>query len=158
MGRIKINTKKKKAVKESYIDDLDMDFVDSDYDGEQDVYDAINRNSDQFYGKTTYLNDDGEVEEESLMDSDIEAEAEESEEISKEEYQDDNEGKEVNTLVVKALRDELKKKEYQRDYLRFRYRGEVCDGVPMAEINPSKFVFKIDDRLCGVKLSEIKIL
>lgn len=158
MGRIKINTKKKKAVKESYIDDLDMEFVDSDYDGEQDVYDAINRNSDQFYGKTTYLNDDGEVEEESLMDSDIEAEAEESEEISKEEYQDDNEGKEVNTLVVKALRDELKKKEYQRDYLRFRYRGEVCDGVPMAEINPSKFVFKIDDRLCGVKLSEIKIL
>lgn len=158
MGRIKINTKKKKAVKESYIDDLDMDFVDTDYDGEQDVYDAINRNSDQFYGKTTYLNDDGEVEEESLMDSDIEAEAEESEEISKEEYQDDNEGKEVNTLVVKALRDELKKKEYQRDYLRFRYRGEVCDGVPMAEINPSKFVFKIDDRLCGVKLSEIKIL
>ena len=158
MGRIKINTKKKKAVKESYIDDLDMDFVDSDYDGEQDVYDAINRNSDKFYGKTTYLNDDGEVEEESLMDSDIEAEAEESEEISKEEYQDDNEGKEVNTLVVKALRDELKKKEYQRDYLRFRYRGEVCDGVPMAEINPSKFVFKIDDRLCGVKLSEIKIL
>lgn len=158
MGRIKINTKKKKAVKESYIDDLEMDFVDSDYDGEQDVYDAINRNSDQFYGKTTYLNDDGEVEEESLMDSDIEAEAEESEEISKEEYQDDNEGKEVNTLVVKALRDELKKKEYQRDYLRFRYRGEVCDGVPMAEINPSKFVFKIDDRLCGVKLSEIKIL
>jgi hypothetical protein len=159
MGRIKISTKKKKAVRESYIEDeLDMDFNDTEFDGEQDVFDAINRNSDQFYGKTTYLDEDGEVEEESLMDSDIEAETEDSEEISKDEYQDDNEGKEVNTLVVKALRDELKKKEYQRDYLRFRYRGEVCDGVPMAEINPSKFVFKIDDRLCGVKLSEIKIL
>ena len=83
MGRIKINTKKKKAVRESYIEDeLDMDFNDTVFDGEQDVFDAINRNSDQFYGKTTYLDEDGEVEEESLMDSDIEAEPEDSEEIS----------------------------------------------------------------------------
>lgn len=149
MGRIKINTKTKKAVKESYIDDLGYD-VDTELDSEVDVFDAINHNSDQFYGKTDYLDEDGEV----IEDEPFEQEAEEL----PEEIKDNFAGKDVTAAVVAALRDELKKKEYQRDYLRFRYRGEVCDGVPMAEIDPSKFVFKIDDRLVGVKLGEIKIL
>ena len=149
MGRIKINTKTKKAVKESYIDDLGYD-VDTELDSEVDVFDAINHNSDQFYGKTDYLDEDGEV----IEDEPFEQEAEEL----PEEIKDNSAGKDVTAAVVAALRDELKKKEYQRDYLRFRYRGEVCDGVPMAEINPSKFVFKIDDKLVGVKLGEIKIL
>ena len=149
MGRIKINTKTKKAVKENYIDDLGYD-ADTELDSEVDVFDAINHNSDQFYGKTDYLDEDGEV----IEDDPFEQEAEEQ----PEEIKDDSPGKDVTAAVVTALRDELKKKEYQRDYLRFRYRGEVCDGVPMAEINPSKFVFKIDDRLVGVKLGEIKIL
>ena len=149
MGRIKLNTKTKKAVKESYIDDLGYD-VDTELDSEVDVFDAINHNSDQFYGKTDYLDEDGEV----IEDEPFEQEAEEQ----PEEIKDNSAGKDVTAAVVAALRDELKKKEYQRDYLRFRYRGEVCDGVPMAEIDPSKFVFKIDDRLVGVKLGEIKIL
>ena len=149
MGRIKINTKTKKAVKESYIDDLGYD-VDTELDSEVDVFDAINHNSDQFYGKTDYLDEDGEV----IEDEPFEQEVEEL----PEEIKDNSSGKDVTAAVVAALRDELKKKEYQRDYLRFRYRGEVCDGVPMAEIDPSKFVFKIDDRLVGVKLGEIKIL
>ena len=149
MGRIKINTKTKKAVKDSYIDDLGYD-VDTELDSEVDVFDAINHNSDQFYGKTDYLDEDGEV----IEDEPFEQEAEEL----PEEIKDNSAGKDVTAAVVAALRDELKKKEYQRDYLRFRYRGEVCDGVPMAEIDPSKFVFKIDDRLVGVKLGEIKIL
>lgn len=149
MGRIKINTKIKKAVKESYIDDLGYD-VDTELDSEVDVFDAINHNSDQFYGKTDYLDEDGEV----IEDEPFEQEAEEQ----PEEIKDNSAGKDATAAVVAALRDELKKKEYQRDYLRFRYRGEVCDGVPMAEIDPSKFVFKIDDRLVGVKLGEIKIL
>ena len=149
MGRIKINTKTKKAVKESYIDDLGYD-VDTELDSEVDVFDAINHNSDQFYGKTDYLDEDGEV----IEDEPFEQEAEEL----PEEIKDNFAGKDVTAAVVAALRDELKKKEYLRDYLRFRYRGEVCDGVPMAEIDPSKFVFKIDDRLVGVKLGEIKIL
>lgn len=149
MGRIKINTKTKKAVKESYIDDLGYD-VDTELDSEVDVFDAINHNSDQFYGKTDYLDEDGEV----IEDEPFEQEAEEQ----PEEIKDNSAGKDITAAVVAALRDELKKKEYQRDYLRFRYRGEVCDGVPMAEIDPSKFVFKIDDRLVGVKLGEIKIL
>lgn len=152
MGRIKINTKTKKAVKESYIDDIDdLGYdVDTELDSEVDVFDAINHNSDQFYGKTDYLDEDGEV----IEDEPFEQEAEEL----PEEIKDNSAGKDVTAAVVAALRDELKKKEYQRDYLRFRYRGEVCDGVPMAEIDPSKFVFKIDDRLVGVKLGEIKIL
>ena len=152
MGRIKINTKTKKAVKESYIDDIDdLGYdVDTELDSEVDVFDAINHNSDQFYGKTDYLDEDGEV----IEDEPFEQEAEEL----PEEIKDNSAGKDVTAVVVAALRDELKKKEYQRDYLKFRYRGEVCDGVPMAEIDPSKFVFKIDDRLVGVKLGEIKIL
>ena len=152
MGRIKINTKTKKTVKESYIDDIDdLGYdVDTELDSEVDVFDAINHNSDQFYGKTDYLDEDGEV----IEDEPFEQEAEEL----PEEIKDNSAGKDVTAAVVAALRDELKKKEYQRDYLRFRYRGEVCDGVPMAEIDPSKFVFKIDDRLVGVKLGEIKIL
>lgn len=149
MGRIKLNTKTKKAVKESYIDDLGYD-MDAELDSEVDVFDAINNNSNQFYGKTDYLDENGEV----IEDEPFEQELEEQ----PEEVKDDSVGKDVTAAVVAALRDELKKKEYQRDYLRFRYRGEVCDGVPMAEINPSKFVFKIDDRLVGVKLGEIKIL
>ena len=83
-----------------------------------------------------------------------EQEDEEQSENIKNDYTDTD----ITDTVVTALRDELKKKEYQRDYLKFRYRGEVCDGVPMLEINPSKFVFKIDDKLVGVKLGEIKIL
>jgi hypothetical protein len=124
--------------------------MDAELDSEVDVFDAINHNSDQFYGKTDYLDENGEV----IEDEPFEQEVEEQ----PEEIKDDSAGKDVTAAVVTALRDELKKKEYQRDYLRFRYRGEVCDGVPMAEINPSKFVFKIDDRLVGVKLGEIKIL
>lgn len=152
MGRIKINTKTKKAVKESYIDDIDdLGYdVDTELDSEVDVFDAINHNSDQFYGKTDYLDEDGEV----IEDEPFEQEAEDL----PEEIKDNSAGKDVTAAVVAALRDELKKKEYLRDYLRFRYRGEVCDGVPMAEIDPSKFVFKIDDKLVGVKLGEIKIL
>lgn len=149
MGRIKLNTKTKKVVKESYIDDLGYD-MDAELDSEVDVFDAINNNSNQFYGKTDYLDENGEV----IEDEPFEQESEEQ----PEEIKDDSVGKDVTAAVITALRDELKKKEYQRDYLRFRYRGEVCDGVPMAEINPSKFVFKIDDRLVGVKLGEIKIL
>lgn len=153
MGRINLNTKTNKVVKESYIDDLGYD-IDAELDSDVDVFDAINHYSDQFYGKSEYLDENGEVIEDELEDEPFEQEVEEQ----SEEIKDDFVGKDVTIAVVTALRDELKKKEYLRDYLRFRYRGEVCDGVPMAEINPSKFVFKIDNKLVGVKLGEIKIL
>ena len=149
MGRIKINTKTKKTVKESYIDDLGYD-IDSELDSEEDIFDTIDNNSDQFYEKSDYLDEYDEV----IEDEPFEQEDEEQSENIK----DDSISTDISAAVVTALRDELKKKEYQRDYLKFRYRGEVCDGVPMLEINPSKFVFKIDDKLVGVKLGEIKIL
>ena len=149
MGRIKINTKTKKPVKESYIDDLGYD-IDSELDFEEDIFDTINSNSDKFYEKPDYLDEYDDV----IEDEPFEQEDEEQSENIKNDYTDTD----IADTVVTALRDELKKKEYQRDYLKFRYRGEVCDGVPMLEINPSKFVFKIDDKLVGVKLGEIKIL
>lgn len=149
MGRIKLNTKTKKAAKGSYIDDLEYD-IDSELDSEVDLYDVINNNSDQFYGKTCYLDENGEV----IEDETFEQESEEQ----SDDIEDDSIGKDVTTAVVTALRNELKKKEYLRDYLRFRYKGEVCDGVPMAEINPSRFVFKINDKLVAIQLGEIKIL
>ena len=149
MGRIKLNTKTKKAVKGSYIDDLEYD-IDTESDSEVDLFDTINNNSDQFYGKTCYLDENGEV----IEDDPFEQETEEQ----SDDIEDDYTGKDVTPAVVTALRNELKKKEYLRDYLRFRYKGEVCDGVPMAEINPSRFVFKINDKLVAIQLGEIKIL
>ena len=149
MGRIKLNTKTKKAVKGSYIDDLEYD-IDEELDSEVDLYDVINNNSEQFYGKTCYLDENGEV----IEDETFEQESEEQ----SDDIEDDSIGKDVTTAVVTALRNELKKKEYQRDYLKFKYKGEVCDGVPMAEINPSRFVFKINDKLVAIQLGEIKIL
>ena len=149
MGRIKLNTKTKKAVKGSYIDDLEYD-IDAELDSEVDLYDVISNNSDQFYGKTCYLDENGEV----IEDETFEQESEEQ----SDDIEDDSIGKDVTAAVITALRDELKKKEYLRDYLRFRYKGEVCDGVPMAEINPSRFVFKINDKLVAIQLGEIKIL
>ena len=136
-------------MKENYIDDLGYDMY-PELDYEEDVFDTINNNSDRFYGNNDYIDENNEV----IEDEPFEQEDEDQSEDIKDNYI----GKDVTTAVVTALRDELKKKEYLRDYLRFRYRGEVCDGVPMAEINPSKFVFKIDDKLVGVKLGEIKIL
>ena len=149
MGRIKLNTKTKKAVKGSYIDDLEYD-IDAESDSEVDLFDTINNNSDQFYGKTCYLDENGEV----IEDETFEQESEEQ----SDDIEDDYTGKDVTTAVVTALRNELKKKEYLRDYLKFKYKGEVCDGVPMAEINPSRFVFKINDKLVAIQLGEIKIL
>lgn len=149
MGRIKLNTKTKKAVKGSYIDDLEYD-IDAESDSEVDLFDTINNNSDQFYGKTCYLDENGEV----IEDDPFEQETEEQ----SDDIEDDYTGKDVTPAVVTALRNELKKKEYLRDYLKFKYKGEVCDGVPMAEINPSRFVFKINDKLVAIQLGEIKIL
>lgn len=149
MGRIKLNTKTKKAAKGSYIDDLEYD-IDAELDSEVDLYDVINNNSDQFYGKTCYLDENGEVIEDETFEQESEEQADDIEE--------DSIGKDITPAVITALRNELKKKEYLRDYLRFRYKGEVCDGVPMAEINPSRFVFKINDKLVAIQLGEIKIL
>lgn len=60
--------------------------------------------------------------------------------------------------LVNVLRDELKLKECDRGYLSFKYRGELYDGIPMVEINPGKFVFKIDDKMKSILLAEITVM
>lgn len=60
--------------------------------------------------------------------------------------------------LTKRLREELKKAEDKRDYLVFKYREETLKGVPMAELNPGKFVFNIDGKLKGINLAEAIIL
>ena len=60
--------------------------------------------------------------------------------------------------LTKRLREELGKAETKRDYLVFKYRDETLKGIPMAEINPGKFVFNVDGKLKGINLSEAVIL
>ena len=112
-----------------------------DYDDSESSYDLTNmykNDSDDVFGDSVINDqDDDDIETYDVIDVN---------------------DKTIKTTLVNMLRDELKKKEPNRDFLRFRYRGEICDGVPISEINPSKFIFKIDDKLRGVNLSEIKIL
>ena len=111
-----------------------------DYDDSESSYDLTNmykNDSDDVFGDSVINDQDDDIETYDVIDVN---------------------DKTIKTTLVNMLRDELKKKEPNRDFLRFRYRGEICDGVPISEINPSKFIFKIDDKLRGVNLSEIKIL
>ena len=110
------------------------------YDDSESSYDLTNmykNDSDDVFGDSVINDQDDDIETYDVIDVN---------------------DKTIKTTLVNMLRDELKKKEPNRDFLRFRYRGEICDGVPISEINPSKFIFKIDDKLRGVNLSEIKIL
>lgn len=68
--------------------------------------------------------------------------------------------KEKSRTLLNILRTELKNPEYNRGSLEFRHDGEMYDGVPMIEINPDKFVFKLlpENKLKAFKLSEIKAL
>ena len=111
-----------------------------DYDDSESSYDLTNmykNDSDDVFGDSVINDQDDDIETYDVIDVN---------------------DKTIKKTLVNMLRDELKKKEPNRDFLRFRYRGEICDGVPISEINPSKFIFKIDDKLRGVNLSEIKIL
>ena len=111
-----------------------------DYDDSESSYDLTNmykNDYDDVFGDSVINDQDDDIETYDVIDVN---------------------DKTIKTTLVNMLRDELNKKEPNRDFLRFRYRGEICDGVPISEINPSKFIFKIDDKLRGVNLSEIKIL
>lgn len=61
--------------------------------------------------------------------------------------------------LVGALRDELKLMEPDRGTLLFRHQGVDYEGVPMLEINPNKFVFKLlpSDKLKTFSISEIQL-
>lgn len=62
--------------------------------------------------------------------------------------------------LLTVLRDELKTPEYNRGSLDFKFNGEVYEGVPMLEINPDKFVFKLlpSNKLKTFRLSDIIIM
>lgn len=62
--------------------------------------------------------------------------------------------------LLSALRNELKLKEYERSSLLFQKDGEELEGVPMLEINPNKFVFKIlpEGKLRSIVLSDIVLI
>lgn len=135
---------RRRSVNEEF--DLDKDVYDVDTEEPIDSYvNVYNKPAiDDVFGDEVYDTDD----------EDIDDNQEPEEDTSSVDINDKN----IKNTLVNMLRAELQKKECYRDYLRFRYRGEICDGVPMSEINPSKFVFKIDKKLKAVNLSEIKIL
>ncbi len=66
--------------------------------------------------------------------------------------------KELGPKLSKALREELQKPEYNRDFLKFKYNNEIFEGIPEAEINPGKFVFSINGKLKAINLSNIFVL
>ncbi len=138
----------KNLMKEDFMEDL-MSFEIPEADEYEDLENP--EEYDESADFTEDLNDDVTQELEDPDDIQEEPVEQEDGDISK--------NKKLGTALVKILRDEISsKKEYERDFLRFRYRGEICDGVPMSEINPSRFVFKIDNILKAINLSEIKIL
>ena len=61
--------------------------------------------------------------------------------------------------LLAALRDELKLKEPDRGALAFLNNGIDYEGVPMLEINPNKFVFKLEPggQLKSFLLSDIHV-
>lgn len=144
-----INKKQSSLMKEDFEEDL-MSFEMPETDGYDDLKPQNDFTEEEEF--TEELNDDISQELEDVEDSEeVQPVNDEGDNITK--------NKKLGTALVKILRDEIaSKKEYKRDFLRFRYRGEICDGIPMAEINPSRFVFKIDNILKAINLSEIKIL
>lgn len=143
----KIVNKKSNLMKEDFEDDL-MSFDTQETNEYNDL-----ENSDKYFDNKDFTEE---------LNDDISQEIEDVEKSQTPQIKDDGDiskNKKLGTALVKILRDEItSKKEYERDFLRFRYRGEICDGIPMAEINPSRFVFKIDNILKAINLSEIKIL
>lgn len=91
------------------------------------------------------------------LDEDEEELTEVDEEDS-EEKEEKKPAKVTESALLKALRHELEKVEYRRNYFRFRYRGEKYSGIPLHELNPGKYVFLIDDKMKGIYLNEMEIL
>lgn len=71
---------------------------------------------------------------------------------------DEINAKDLGVKLTKALREELEKVEYTRNYLQFKYRGEILEGIPLAEINPAKFVFNINGKMRAINLCEVIVL
>lgn len=135
-------------------------------DEEVDLHDELSQKLEEYDGESSYdtaADFDDDYDYNDISDVDVEDEDIDSLENSYDEDDEDLEeeilrNKELTVDLPEILRNELKKKEPNRDYLLFKYKGEICEGVPMAEINPNKFIFKINDKMRSIVLSEIKIL
>ena len=135
-------------------------------DEEVDLHDELSQKLEEYDGESSYdraADFDDDYDYDDISDAEIEDEDIDSLENSYDEDEEDLEeeilrNKELTVDLPEILRNELKKKEPNRDYLLFKYKGEICEGVPMAEINSNKFIFKINDKMRSVVLSEIKIL
>ena len=66
-------------------------------------------------------------------------------------------GKSTDSWRV-VLRDELTRPEYNRDWFKFKYRGEKYTGRVLHELNPNKFVFLINDVMKGIWINEATIV
>lgn len=57
--------------------------------------------------------------------------------------------------ILEKFRYEIKKQEPYRKEFSVVYKGEFLRMVPMAEINPNRFVVMIDEKLKAVNLTDI---
>lgn len=115
-----------------------------------------------------YIDNDDEItDEEIIQDLDpenhhIDLDDPESEEFNKpDDAADDAILTEVKPKTLyAALKDELKSKEVDRGSLTFTKDGVEYEGVPMLEINPNKFVFKLEPsgKMKSFLLSEIQVV
>ena len=124
---------------------------------EEDDFELYEEDDDEVLGVDEEIkrnhNEDSEFfvipDDEELLESDDESEPEE---------QEKSPVKVTENTLLKALRSELEKPEYRRNYFRSRYRGEKYTGIPLHEINPGKYVMLVDDKMKGFYLNEMEIL
>ena len=124
---------------------------------EEDDFELYEEDDDEVLGVDEEIkrnhNEDSEFfvipDDEDLSESDDESEPEEKEKPSV---------AVTESTLLKALRNELEKPEYRRNYFRFKYRGEKYTGIPLHEINPGKYVMLVDDKMKGFYLNEMEIL
>ena len=124
---------------------------------EEDDFELYEEDDDEVLGVDEEIkrnhNEDSEFfvipDEEELLESDDEFEPEE---------QEKSPVKVTENTLLKALRSELEKPEYRRNYFRFKYRGEKYTGTPLHEINSGKYIMLVDNKMKGFYLNEMEIL
>ena len=121
----------------------DFELYEEDDDEVLGVDEEIKRNHNE--DSDFFVIADGEE----LLESDDESEPEE---------QEKSPVKVTENTLLKALRSELEKPEYRRNYFRFKYRGEKYTGTPLHEINSGKYIMLVDNKMKGFYLNEMEIL
>ena len=123
---------------------------------EEDDFELYEEDDDEVLGVDEEIkrnhNEDSEffviADDEELSESEDESELEEKEKFPV---------KVTENTLLKALRSELEKPEYRRNYFRFKYRGEKYTGIPLHEINSGKYIMLVDNKMKGFYLNEIEI-